>query len=253
MDQQGAGTEPLRRMAIQFGVYAGVFLAGAILAFLYSYIPLHNAKNWKIDYLEERLVAKDTEVGALERKIADLEGDTADKPDAQTFKQVQEELASAHTTVKELERQVAKLEGRTRDVEKSRNDWKSKFEAAESSRLAATRSAAPVRSVPADAGPASIPAAAATIGEPLVADALVPIGTRWRSPDGRSDFDLVAISDDVARVVPNASALRPGNVPEIREVSAGQQFEIDAPGGRILRVVVERIEGTSGIVIDVTD
>lgn len=253
MDQQGAGTDPLRRLAIQVGVYVGVFLAGAILAFLYSYIPLHNAKNWKIDYLEERLVAKDNEVRSLEKQIATFEDDGPDEPDGRTFEQVQVELTSAHTNVKDLERKIAQLEGRTREVERSRNEWKSKYEAAEKTRLAALRSDSRGRSEATDAGPASVPAAAGSIGAPLVADALVRIGTRWRSPDGRSDFDLVAISDEVARVVPNASALRPGNVPEIREVSAGQQFEVDAPGGRVLRVVVERIEGTSGIVIDVTD
>ena len=91
-----------------------IFLAGALLAFLYSYIPLHNAKNWKIDYLEERLVAKDNELGELQRKLRQIETDSADKPDSQTFKQLQDELHTTDKTLKGLERQVAALESSAR-------------------------------------------------------------------------------------------------------------------------------------------
>lgn len=258
MDRSGAGNDFLRRLAIQAGIYLGIFLAGAILAFLYSYIPLHNAKNWKIDYLEERLVAKDTELGELQRKLTQLETDSADKPDGQTFKQLQDELHTTDKTLKDLERQVADLERKARDLEKSRNEWKSKYDDAEASRIAAASStarsgAAPAATSAGGAAPVDQPAAAAAPGRTIVSDARVQIGTRWRSPDGRSDFDLVAIADDVARVVPNAASLRPGAVPVTRDVALGQHFMIDAPGGHPLRVVVERIDGTSGIVIDVTD
>ena len=37
------------------GAYLWTFLAGGLIAFVYSYAPLHDAKNWRIDYLEERL------------------------------------------------------------------------------------------------------------------------------------------------------------------------------------------------------
>jgi len=253
VDQSGAGNDFLRRLAIQVGIYLGIFLAGAIVAFLYSYIPLHNAKNWKIDYLEERLVAKDNELGELQRKLRQIETDSADKPDSQTFKQLQDELHTTDKTLKDLERQVATLERKARDLEKSRNDWKSKYDRAEASRIAAAKPTVRSASDGAITVAADNPAAAAEPGRPIVSDAAVRIGTRWRSPDGRSDFDLVAISDGVARVVPNAASLRPGAVPITRDVAAGQHFMIDAPGGRSLRVVVERIDGTSGIVIDVTD
>jgi hypothetical protein len=249
VDQQDSRTDSLRRLGIRVGIYVGVFLAGAILAFLYSYIPLHNAKNWKIDYLEERLVSKDNEIELLEQRLASLEIDAADKPDGQTFKQVQGELVSADKTVKDLEQQVRQLERQARELEKAGRDWKSKYDAAEATRIATDR--ANPRDASGQAEP--LPAAPDLTGNLLVSDSLVPIGTRWQSPDGGSDFDLVAISGDVAQVIPNASSLRPGAVPKLRDVSAGEQFKLAAPGGRFLHVVVERFEGTAGIVIDVTD
>lgn len=249
VDQQGARTDSLRRLGIRVGIYVGVFLAGAILAFLYSYIPLHSAKNWKIDYLEERLAAKDNEIEVLQQRLTSLEVDAVDKPDGQTFKQVQGELVSADKTVKDLDQQIKQLERQTRELEKTSREWKSKYDAAEATRIATDR--ANPRDTSGQPGP--LPAAPDMTGDVLVSDALVPIGTRWQSPDGGSDFELVAISGDVAQVIPNASSLRPGAVPKLRDVSAGEQFKLVAPGGRVLHVVVERIEGTTGIVIDVTD
>lgn len=254
MDQPGAGSDALRRLAMQVGLYAGTFFAGALIAFLYSYMPLHNAKNWKIDYLEERIATKDGELENLTARLAALESDTVDRPDAKTFKLLQDELVTADKTVKRLEGRIAKLERRGKELEQSRNNWKAKHADAEKARVAAA-SAATAAAAGQSASPDhdAVPAAPAPDGGSIASGVTVAVGSRWRSPDGRADFDLVAIRDGKARVVPNASQLRPGAVPATRDVGAGDRFELDGTGDVTLGVRVRRVDGSNGIVIDVAN
>jgi len=249
VEQHGDTKDWLRRLAIQAGIYVGVFLGGALVAFLYSYIPLHGAKNWKIGYLEERLAAKDAEIETLNGRMRALEGNLSEVPDQETFEVLQEELVTADKTVKSLEQQVSRLEKRAKQAERSRDQWKARHaEAEEEARLAAqAEPAAP------PAAPAAVDAASPGRDTALVTGATVEVGKRWRSPDGSSDFDLVAITNDRARVVPDASQLRPGVVPTTRDVAAGERFEVDGPDDAERFVHVRRIDGTRRIVIDVTE
>lgn len=241
MDQGSGEQSAIQRLAIRVGLYVGVFLAGGLFAFLYSYLPLHSAKDWKIDYLEERIAAKDQQLETVSAELASLEVDTADRPDGDTFKLLQDELASADKDVANLERKLEKLERRNKELEKSRNQWKARHAEAEkkakTTRVAAT--AAPTQ-------PPAAPAPGAASGGIEVA-----VGKRWRSPDGQSDFDLVAIDGGRARVVPNASRLTPGTVPKTRDVGPGGSFEVTDAAGRSRRVTVERVDGQKGITIQV--
>jgi len=263
VDQQGATGDALRRFAIRAGIYAGVFLAGAIGAFVYSYVPLHNAKNWRIDYLEERLATKDAENQSLREKIEQLQGSLSDVPDGDTFKVLQAELVTADKTVSQLEKQVAKLEKRAKEAEQARDTWKSRHAESERQRLAArTESTAPPASPASPASPAAVdddttaasasPSARA-VRTPVSSGTAVDVGSRWQSPDGKSDFDLVAINSGKARVVPDASKLSPGVVPRTVEVGTGGHFEIAAAGGAQRKVVIRGIEGSARIFIDVLD
>ena len=125
------------QLAKRFGISVGLFVAGAILAFVYSYVPLHNAKNWEIGYLEERLEAKDQQLVQLETKVSTLESDVSLRPEAETFKLMQEELATTDKTIKELERRLARSEKRVKELERARTHWKKKFDAAEAAAAAA--------------------------------------------------------------------------------------------------------------------
>jgi len=253
VDQQGAVGNGLRRFAIQAGIYLGVFLGGAILSFAYSYAPLHNAKNWKIGYLEERLLAKDAEIEALGAKLRQLEGSLSDVPDGETFKVLQDELVTADKTVKRLEQEVSKLEKRAKEAERPRDQWKARLAEAEKARVTTRAQPASAPASPAaDATPAPGPAAAAPAARSIVAKATVPVGSRWHSPDGKSDFDLVAIEDGRARVVPDASQLRPGSVPKTRDVAPGESFSVAGPDVP-REVIVRSIDGTESVAVEVRE
>lgn len=245
MDQQGAVGDWLRQLAIRAGIYAGVFLGGAILAFVYSYVPLHNAKNWKIGYLEERLTTKDAQIESLTEQIRKLEGNLSDVPDGETFKVLQDELVTADKTVKQLEQQAARLEKRAKEAERERDTWKSRHAEAEKARVAAVRAAS--------SPPPAAPAAPAAAMDVVASGVTVEVGTRWRSPDGKSDFDLIAIQDGKARIVPDASQLRPGVVPKTLDVGAGEPFSLDGPDGATRSARVVGIIGESSIRIDVSE
>jgi len=129
---QTNGFSELTSLAKKAGIYLGVFLAGGAIAFVYSYSPIHKAKNWKIHYLEERLESKDIELQELQRELSAVREDSADKPDGQTFKLLQDELVTTDKTVKDLERKLSKAERRVKELAKSRDSWKAKHASAQS-------------------------------------------------------------------------------------------------------------------------
>jgi len=184
MEEPDSGSGALRRLAVRAGIYAATFFGGALLAFVYSYMPLHSAKDWKIDYLEERGAAKDVELEATRGELASLEADSAERPDAQTFKVLQDELAVADKTVKRLEKHVARLERRTKELERSRNNWKAKHAEAEEARAAAVDRASLAEAGLADAaGVDSVPAAPAPAGSSIVIDDPEPRGRDGSEPE----------------------------------------------------------------------
>lgn len=166
MQQQTDGNDELVRLARRAGIYAGIFLAGGLLTFGYSYSPLHDAKNWRIDYLEERIRAKDAQLDELQKQLDEVRSEAADKPDGETFKLLQQELVTADKTVQELERKLARAEKQAKELERSRDKWKARHAEAESRRqpLAASAPAAepaPATAAAETAAPDSAPAAPA--------------------------------------------------------------------------------------------
>ncbi len=152
-DQMGHQPESLwMQLAKRFGVAVGLFVAGALMAFVYSYVPLHNAKNWEIEYLTERLEAKDQQLMQVEAKLSTVEADVTGRPDADTFRLMQDELATSDKTIKDLERRLGRSQNRVDELERARTHWKKKFDAAESAASATATApvAAPAPSAAAD-------------------------------------------------------------------------------------------------------
>jgi septal ring factor EnvC (AmiA/AmiB activator) len=144
LDHEIEGRSGFEQLAIKVGSYAGIFLAGALIAFIYSYAPLHSGKNWEIDYLEERLESKEESLGQATRDLARVQSESADKPDGQTFKLLQEELATTDKTIRNLERKLDRSERRTKELERSRKNWKAKYAALESEQAALSEEPPPV-------------------------------------------------------------------------------------------------------------
>lgn len=123
-------------LARRVGIHVGVFLAGALIAFVYSYAPLHSAKNWKIDYLEERLDASRLQIEDLERNLADVQKKMRTRADPEAFRLLQGELAVTDDTIGDLESKLARSQRRVKDLERSRDSWKAKHSEAELKREA---------------------------------------------------------------------------------------------------------------------
>jgi len=150
--QTGNQQQPIWvELAKRFGLMAGLFVAGAVTAFVYSYVPLHNAKNWEIGYLTERLEAKEEQLVQMETRLSAAEANATGRPDAETFGLLQDELDTADKTIKDLERRVAKEQKRADELEQAREHWKRKFEQAEKDLSLASQPAPRASSPPASA------------------------------------------------------------------------------------------------------
>lgn len=147
--QTGGEPEPIwLQLAKRFGLLVGLFLAGALTAFIYSYVPLHNAKNWEIEYLTERMQAKDEQLILLETRLSTAEADVTGRPDAETFGLLQDELDTADKTIKDLERRLGKSKKRVDELERARSHWKAKYDEAETARSAAASAAIALSAAP---------------------------------------------------------------------------------------------------------
>ena len=67
--------KPWPRVLLQYPLLMlTAVLLGAGGGFAYSYAPLHRAKDWQIDYLQERLDSRTGQVESLERELVETRG-----------------------------------------------------------------------------------------------------------------------------------------------------------------------------------
>jgi DNA repair exonuclease SbcCD ATPase subunit len=126
--------QDLNRWLRKMGIYLGTFVAGGIVTFAYSYHSLHDAKNWEISHLEERMDTKELRLVQIEQEMAALKRSARGQPDAAGFQELQRQLASATTRQAELEKKLDRTDREARDLERSRNSWKAKYAKADQSR-----------------------------------------------------------------------------------------------------------------------
>jgi septal ring factor EnvC (AmiA/AmiB activator) len=100
------------------------FLLGAVLAFGYSYVPLHRVKDRKLVRLESTLLEQ-------EETIASLEGQLESLQVAATAPADEDRVASLESDRDEVKREMAKVRAaldkaqkRSKSLERERNDWK---------------------------------------------------------------------------------------------------------------------------------
>jgi hypothetical protein len=134
MDLDERTQEEVQRWLRKMGVYLGTFIGGGILAFAYSYYPLHSMKDRKIDHLEERLQEGDLRLSELERELRSTRSESDGQPDREAFYGLQEEVATAATLQAELEKKLDRAERKVRDLEKSRGSLRAQVAKLEKSR-----------------------------------------------------------------------------------------------------------------------
>ncbi len=146
------------------------FLLGGIVAFAYSYAPLHRAKDWKIGYLEERLASRNAHVQELETALQEAKSSLEGQPSNDDLKTLESRLAEANRLAKTHEKQIGELEAKLASATRSRDSWKSRHAStlAELERLKSTAGGSPAPSV------AATPRGDTVDADPGPADALDP-------------------------------------------------------------------------------
>lgn len=108
---------------------AGLFLAGAILAFGYSYRPLHGALSWKVDQLEARLDERNRENVQLSDALARVQSLESTRIDPDTLVQVETELTQTKRVLDQAEKDLKRAERKRKESLASAASWRKRFEA----------------------------------------------------------------------------------------------------------------------------
>ena len=106
----------------------GLFLAGAILAFGYSYRPLHGALSWQVDQLESKLDERNRENVQLRDTLARQKSDEATRIDPNTLAQVERELEQTQRVLNQAEKDLKRAERKRKESVSSAKKWRTRYE-----------------------------------------------------------------------------------------------------------------------------
>jgi len=121
------GENPLPVWARNILIGIGLFLSGAILAFGYSYRPLHGALSWRVEQLEARLDERNLENLRLSDSLANQESVEATRIDPETLAQVERELDQTKRVLAQAEKDLRRSEGKRKDANASAAKWRKRF------------------------------------------------------------------------------------------------------------------------------
>jgi uncharacterized protein involved in exopolysaccharide biosynthesis len=113
-------------------LFLATLLLGAATSFVYSYAPLHRAKDWKIEYLDERLVIRSKQVGELEEELRKARKSLEGTPSGEELGAVRAQLKEATSLASAREKEMEALSRKLRSTQKSRDEWKSRYDATSS-------------------------------------------------------------------------------------------------------------------------
>lgn len=126
----------------------GLFVAGGLFAFGYSYRPLHGARIWQIQQLESRLDSVNRENLALHDELARLRSATSDRVDPEILAQVERELEKTKAALAKAEKGLKSSEARRRELASKTTRWQRRYE-----ELRDAAAPDPLPSAPSDARP----------------------------------------------------------------------------------------------------
>jgi hypothetical protein len=155
----------------------GLFLAGAVLAFGYSYRPLHGAMSWQVEQLEARLDERNSENVRLSDSLAKQKSNEATRIDPDTLAQVERELEQTKRVLNQAEKDLKRAERKRKESTTSATKWRKRYEE--------LRDAPPILADTAP-GPIDHPDAVAPLLEGAPAAPALPSGdpSPSSSPDG---------------------------------------------------------------------
>lgn len=164
----------------------GLFLAGGLFAFGYSYRPLHGARVWKIEQLEARLHEVGRENLALADELARLRTSASTRVDPETVDQLESELEQTKTLLGKVERRLETADRKRQQASSEASRWRRRFET-----LQEEQSATP-------AAPASAPAP-------------TPVSPSLRGIESEENVDAREAVDPAARLHPRSDQPIPGS------------------------------------------
>lgn len=133
---------------------AGLFGLGGLIAFGYSWRPLHGSLTWKVAALEERLDARNLENLKLSDELARRRSLEAERVDPEAFREAQSSIETAETALAQAKTDLVRAERKRKDANASARTWRKRYE-----KLLDETSRAPIPAAPAeaDAGPPMVP------------------------------------------------------------------------------------------------
>lgn len=106
----------------------GLFLAGGLLTFGYSYRPLHGAMTWKVEELERRIDERNVENLKLGDELVRLRSMEASRIDPDTFSQIEGELRKTKKALAQSEKDLTRSDRKHKDANASASRWRERYE-----------------------------------------------------------------------------------------------------------------------------
>ena len=153
---------------------AGLFGLGGLIAFSYSWRPLHGSLTWKVAALEEKLDARNLENLKLSDELARRRSLEVERVDPEAFREAQSSLETAETALAQAKKDLARAERKRQDANASARTWQKRYE-----KLLDETSREPIPAAPAVPPAESVVPASPETPEPAILDGENgPNGTR---------------------------------------------------------------------------
>ena len=134
----------------------GLFFAGALLAFGYSYRPLHGALAWQVDQLETRIDERNRENTELRDALVKQEAMESTRIDPDTLAQVKKELVQTKRVLDQAEKDLKRADRKRKESVGSAATWRKRFEDLRDS-ISSVATTVPRRNGAAPSSPSAIP------------------------------------------------------------------------------------------------